>query len=113
MSDAITLAFSLHQRCALLSACTVGPELRAAGGGHAGRVQGNAKAGKRRSRATQELRGNWWEVFDDPLLNALMEQVDVSNQNLAQADARNSARRARWCDRRASGYFPTVSAAYR
>ena len=28
-------------------------------------------------------KGKWWEVFDDPVLNGLMEQVSVSNQTLA------------------------------
>lgn len=33
-------------------------------------------------------RGKWWEIFQEPELNALQEQVDVSNQNLAAAEAR-------------------------
>ena len=33
------------------------------------------------------LRGKWWEVFNDPALNALEEQVNVSNQNLLSAEA--------------------------
>ena len=33
------------------------------------------------------LRGKWWEVFNDPALNALEEQVNVSNQNLLAAEA--------------------------
>src|SRR3954452_11128051 len=33
------------------------------------------------------LRGKWWEAFGDPQLNALEEQVAVSNQTLAQAEA--------------------------
>src|SRR3984957_8251442 len=35
----------------------------------------------------QELRGKWWEAFGDPQLNALEEQVTVSNQRLKQAEA--------------------------
>src|SRR5690349_14648969 len=31
--------------------------------------------------------GKWWEVFGDPALNALEEQIDVSNQSLAAAEA--------------------------
>ena len=45
------------------------------------------KAGKRRQPRDHELRGKWWEAYNDPLLNELMEQVSVSNQNLAQAAA--------------------------
>src|SRR6478736_4732405 len=34
------------------------------------------------------LKGKWWELYGDPALNALEEQVSVSNQNLLQAEAR-------------------------
>ena len=34
-----------------------------------------------------EHRGKWWEVFNDPLLNSLQEQVNISNQGLARAEA--------------------------
>lgn len=33
------------------------------------------------------LRGKWWEIFGDPTLNALEEQVSISNQNVLQAEA--------------------------
>jgi NodT family efflux transporter outer membrane factor (OMF) lipoprotein len=33
------------------------------------------------------LRGKWWEIFGDPALNALEEQVNISNQNVLQAEA--------------------------
>src|SRR4051812_11529469 len=36
----------------------------------------------------QEIRGKWWQAFNDPLLDALEEQVSVSNQDLATAAAR-------------------------
>jgi NodT family efflux transporter outer membrane factor (OMF) lipoprotein len=34
------------------------------------------------------LRGNWWEIFQDPQLNTLEEQVTVGNLSLKAADAR-------------------------
>jgi NodT family efflux transporter outer membrane factor (OMF) lipoprotein len=34
-----------------------------------------------------QLRGKWWEVFSDPELNALEEQVSISNQNVLAAEA--------------------------
>jgi NodT family efflux transporter outer membrane factor (OMF) lipoprotein len=55
-----------------------------------------------------ELRGNWWEIFNDPQLNALMEQVNISNQNLAQAEARFRQAHALVQAARA-GYFPTLT----
>ena len=30
------------------------------------------------------LRGNWWEIFNDPELNALEEQLNIDNQNIKQ-----------------------------
>jgi len=33
----------------------------------------------------QNLGGNWWEIFQDPQLNALEEKLTVSNQSLRAA----------------------------
>lgn len=54
------------------------------------------------------LRGKWWEIYNDPELNALEEQLNVDNQNIRQAfenfmEARSLVREAR------SQYFPTIS----
>ena len=54
-------------------------------------------------------KGKWWEVFKDPLLNGLAEQVSVSNQTLAAAQARYRQARAAVNAARA-GLFPTVGA---
>src|ERR1700691_3830540 len=54
------------------------------------------------------LRGKWWEIFDDPQLNALEEKVNVSNQNIAAAAASFFAARALVKEAR-SQLFPTVS----
>src|ERR1039457_2082541 len=32
-------------------------------------------------------KGRWWELYNDAALNALEEQVSVSNQNVLQAEA--------------------------
>jgi NodT family efflux transporter outer membrane factor (OMF) lipoprotein len=34
-----------------------------------------------------QLKGNWWELFDDPQLNSLEAKVDGANQTLKMADA--------------------------
>ena len=39
-------------------------------------------------------RGKWWEAFGDPVLNALEEQVAITNQNVAQAEAQFRSARA-------------------
>ena len=54
-------------------------------------------------------RGDWWTVFADPELDALMKRVDVSNFNLRAAEARVRQARA-LADSARAGYFPTVGA---
>ena len=56
------------------------------------------------------LRGNWWEMFNEPQLNAFEEQVDISNQNVALAEAQYRQARALVQQARAA-YFPTVTIA--
>jgi NodT family efflux transporter outer membrane factor (OMF) lipoprotein len=54
------------------------------------------------------LHGKWWEIFNDPHLNALEEQVNISNQNIKSATASYFAARALVRQARAQ-YYPTVS----
>src|SRR6202043_2445937 len=54
-------------------------------------------------------RGKWWQLFGDPQLDALEEQVSVSNQSIAQAEAQFRAARAAAGVAR-GGLFPTVTA---
>jgi len=56
----------------------------------------------------QNLGGNWWEIFQDPQLNALEAQVNVSNQNLKAAEAQYTQARAILRYNRAN-YFPTLT----
>ncbi|HXK08072.1 MAG TPA: efflux transporter outer membrane subunit [Vicinamibacteria bacterium] len=44
--------------------------------------------------ADEADRGKWWKIFGDPGLDALEEQVAVSNQTIAQAEAQFRAARA-------------------
>jgi NodT family efflux transporter outer membrane factor (OMF) lipoprotein len=55
------------------------------------------------------IRGQWWEVFHEPELNALEGQVAISNQSVAVALANFLAARAVVKQIR-SQYFPVVSA---
>jgi NodT family efflux transporter outer membrane factor (OMF) lipoprotein len=58
--------------------------------------------------ADATLRGNWWEIFNDPQLNALEAQVNVSNQTLKAAQAQfDEARALVRFDR--SQYYPTLA----
>jgi NodT family efflux transporter outer membrane factor (OMF) lipoprotein len=56
----------------------------------------------------QLLRGNWWEIFGDPQLNALESELTVSNQDLKIANARFVEARAMVHYNRAAQY-PTIS----
>jgi len=56
----------------------------------------------------QALRGKWWEIFNDPQLNALEEELTVSNLNLKVAESRFRQARAMIQFNR-SAEFPTIS----
>ncbi len=47
----------------------------------------NADGWKVAQPSDTALKGKWWELFNDPQLNALEEQVDPANQTLKQAEA--------------------------
>ncbi len=53
-------------------------------------------------------RGPWWQLFNDPVLNALAARVEVSNQNVAAAVAGYAQARALVAEQRA-GLFPSVT----
>src|SRR6202142_564506 len=98
-----------------LSGCVVGPKY------HAPAADAPAPAYKESPSDSTEtgdwtvaqpsdamLRGKWWEIFNDPELNALEDQLDINNQNIKQffenfMEARAIVREAR------SQYYPTLS----
>ncbi len=53
-------------------------------------------------------KGKYWEIFKDPELNLLEEQVDASNQNIAASFAAFAQARALVREAKA-GYFPTAT----
>jgi NodT family efflux transporter outer membrane factor (OMF) lipoprotein len=53
-------------------------------------------------------RGDWWTLFGDPVLDGLEQRVQVSNQNIAAAEAAYRQARALVRQQRAS-LFPTVT----
>ncbi len=54
------------------------------------------------------LRGKWWELYQEPELNALEEKLNVANQNIAQSFQNFMAARAQVKQARAA-YYPTVT----
>ena len=54
------------------------------------------------------LRGKWWEVFNEPELNALEDQLDIDNQNIKASFQNFMEARAVISEARAQ-YWPTVN----
>jgi NodT family efflux transporter outer membrane factor (OMF) lipoprotein len=91
----------------LFAGCTVGPNYRRP----AAEVPATYKEvgdWKPAQPNDQGLGGNWWEIFQDPQLNALESQVNVSNQNLKAAEGQYTQARALLRYQRAD-FFPTIS----
>ncbi len=55
------------------------------------------------------IRGNWWEVFNEPELNDLESQLNINNQNIKVSFQNYMAARAVISEARAQ-YWPTVTA---
>jgi NodT family efflux transporter outer membrane factor (OMF) lipoprotein len=55
------------------------------------------------------LKGKWWEMFNEPELNSLEEQLNINNQNIAQYFQNFMAARSQVAEAR-SNFFPTVTA---
>ena len=92
----------------LSAGCAVGPKYHqpSAPTSAAYKQMGNWKTAQ---PSDQNLGGNWWELFQDPQLSSLEQQIDVSNQNLKQATAQYQQARAALRYVRAD-YFPTLAA---
>jgi NodT family efflux transporter outer membrane factor (OMF) lipoprotein len=86
-------AFSIACVFVFFSGCTVGPKYQKAPveTPPAYKEAGDWKVAQPQDAAA---RGKWWETFGDPGLNALEEQVSVSNQNIAAAAANFLSARA-------------------
>jgi NodT family efflux transporter outer membrane factor (OMF) lipoprotein len=55
------------------------------------------------------IRGNWWEIFNEPELNALEDQLNINNENLKVYFQNYMAARAVIAEARAQ-YWPTITA---
>jgi NodT family efflux transporter outer membrane factor (OMF) lipoprotein len=94
----------------LAAGCAVGPTYRRPEAPMPSRAPAPPPEGFKTAQPQDEvLRGRWWEIFADPKLNALEEQIDVSNQNIAQAEAQFRVARAIARGLRGA-LFPTISA---
>ena len=91
----------------LFAGCSVGPDYVRPPTAAPDAYKENA--GWKVAQPRDELpRGRWWEIYTDPQLNALEEQVEISNQNIATAEANFRQSLALIRVARAA-YFPTVT----
>ena len=91
----------------LVSACSVGPDY-ARPALETPAAYKETEAAKNSQSVDDVVSRSWWEIFADPELNSLEQQVEISNQNVAQAEAQFRQARALVQAARAA-YFPTVT----
>ncbi|CAG9269194.1 RND efflux system outer membrane lipoprotein [Paraburkholderia caribensis] len=104
-----SVAFAL-MGASLLAACTVGPDYKRPSATTAATFKELEGTGwKTAEPADAHIRSAWWEVYDDPALNALERQVASANQNVQAAQARFRAARAQ-VEQFRSQFFPVVTA---
>jgi NodT family efflux transporter outer membrane factor (OMF) lipoprotein len=97
--------------CLALGACSVGPKYKrpaAPAPPTFKELTGGNNQWKTAKPSDGKLKGDWWEMFSDPQLNALEQKVAISNQNVKQAEAQFRQARALVAYNH-SGYFPTIS----
>ncbi len=99
----------------LLPGCTVGPKYHAptipTPPAYKEAVQSNnGESWNVAQPADATLRGKWWEIFNEPELNALEEQLNINNQNIKEFFENFMAARAVVREARAQ-YYPTLSVA--
>ena len=92
--------------CFLLAGCAVGPDYKVPSTPEPAAFKEAAGWVPAAPADTLE-RGPWWTLFNDPVLNQLAQQVEVSNQNVAAAVASYAQARSLVQEQRAS-LFPTV-----
>ncbi|WP_272887178.1 efflux transporter outer membrane subunit [Stutzerimonas stutzeri] len=97
----VAMAFSL-------GACTLGPDYQRPDLPMAAEFK-QAEGWKAAAPADVLQRGDWWTLYGDTELNALVARLNVSNQNLAAADAQYRQARALVRGAR-SQLFPIVGA---
>src|SRR6202142_2694255 len=102
--------------CAGLSSCVVGPRYHkpsastpAAPNYKESPVNfQDAEGWKVASPQDAMLHGNWWEIFNQPELNDLEQQLNINNENLKVFFENYLAARAQIREARAQ-YYPTVT----
>jgi NodT family efflux transporter outer membrane factor (OMF) lipoprotein len=107
--DQATDLWLLLSSALMLSACAVGPEYRRPDVQTPAQYKEAARVTQANASGTGSVaRDEWWRAFDDPLLDTLEQQVRVSNQNIAAAEAAYREAQSAISAQRAS-FWPAVS----
>lgn len=69
-----------------LGACMVGPDYQKPSVASSEAFK-ESKAWKQAQPSDFSPKGNWWEAYNDPILNQLISRVDINNQNIIAAEA--------------------------
>ncbi len=93
----------------LVSGCTVGPNYVRPSAEVPTDFKETPPNWKQAEPSDSIAKGKWWEIYQDPQLSALEEQIDVSNQSLKAAQEQFAQARAALRITR-SNLFPTVTA---
>jgi NodT family efflux transporter outer membrane factor (OMF) lipoprotein len=105
-----TLKYAIFGSLFLLSSCMVGPKYVRPTAPVPAAFKEEPPAGWKEAQPDDgAVRGKWWTVYNDPQLNALEDQVSISNQNVIAAEAQFREAQAAVSIAR-SQLFPTVSA---
>ena len=89
-----------------LAACTVGPDYQRPAAPVPARYKEAAAGWAMAQPVDAMVRGAWWSIYNDPVLDRLERRIDISNQNLKAAEA--AYRQAEWLVAQArAGFFPT------
>ena len=91
-----------------MAGCAVGPDYTEPGI-ELGQQYENQQGWVRAQPNAAALRADWWALFDDPVLNGLMDEVLVNNQTIAQFEAQYRQAQALLRESEAQ-FFPSVNA---
>lgn len=102
ISPRISLLFA----ALVMAGCAVGPDYLRPDNAPSAEFK-QAAGWKSAAPADTALRGDWWKLYGDAELDALVERLNANNQNLASAEAQYRQAQALVRGARA-GFFPTV-----
>ena len=92
----------------LLAACTVGPDYEKPAAPIQTEFKEAGQAWRQAEPADVADRGAWWSIYNDPVLDGLERQVEVSNQTLKESLAAYDQARA-LVDEASANFWPSIA----